>query len=84
MPGPFPQRFLSDEDIETARFYDQKNKAERESIINSSKYKKPSEMQVGDEVLIRNHNKSSKFNLFFFCLIRSSSEMLLIMVENCR
>ena len=72
MPGPFPQRLLSEEDVETARLYDQRNKAERESVINSSKFKKT--------VITTNLLNS----ILFYCLISLSSETFLIMVENFR
>ena len=44
---------------------DQKKKMENESKVNGSKYRKKSHFTIGDNVLIRNYNKSRKFDTLF-------------------
>ena len=48
-----------------ARARDTKLRSIRESYINSSKYKTPSNFNIGDKVLIRNFSKSSKYDPHF-------------------
>jgi hypothetical protein len=48
-----------------AREADQKKKMENESKVNGSKYRKKSHFIIGDNVLIRNYNKSRKFDTLF-------------------
>ena len=52
MTGAFPRKPISDDQIEAARQYDQEVKARREDATNSSKYKKASNLSIGDQVLV--------------------------------
>ena len=61
----FPRISISEDEIKEARARDTKLKSIRESYINSSKYKTPSNFNIGDKVLIRNFNKSSKYDPYF-------------------
>ena len=65
MTGAFPRKPISDDQIEAARQYDQEVKARREDSTNSSKYKKASNLSIGDQVLVRNYNKTSKYHPIF-------------------
>ena len=63
--GVFPSKSVSDAEVEFARAQDQSQKENRENIINSSKYKKYSQIVPGDFVIIRNYNKQTKFQPLF-------------------
>ena len=65
MSGTFPQRVITDDDIEASRRYDKQQKYEKEEQVNSSKYKKQSDISVGDKVLVRNYRRRSKFQPLF-------------------
>ena len=40
-------------------------KESRQNQVNSSKYQKPSQLNIGDTVLLQNYNKTSKFDPTF-------------------
>ena len=61
----FPRRHATDEEMSRAREAEQKKKMENESKVNGSKYRKKSHFIIGDNVLIRNYNKSRKFDTLF-------------------
>ena len=65
MSSVFPRRAVHDDDVEAARHYDKQQKLSREEYINNSKYKQFSNLSVGDQVLVRNYNKKSKFQPIF-------------------
>ena len=71
----FPRVAVSDKQIQVARKQDVESKLERQVDVNSSKYKKRSEVGTGDWVLIRNFNKKSKFDPLFQpkpCMVKQS------------
>jgi hypothetical protein len=51
--------------VEEAREKDKAMKQDRQDQVNASKYKIPSEFQIGDDVMLRNYRKSSKFDPVF-------------------
>ena len=51
--------------MDAARKHDWDAKVERQLVVNNSKYKKRSQVKVGDWVLIRNFTKRSKFDPCF-------------------
>ena len=61
----FPRVLVSDEQVKTAREEDCKLKEERGKQVNSSKYRKKTNVEIGDWVLIRNFDKESKFDPVF-------------------
>ena len=61
----FPRRNVHNDTVENARERDAATKQRRQHTINSSKYRKPSNFQEGDIVLIRNFNKKSKYDPYF-------------------
>ena len=61
----FPRKPSSTEDIEEAREMDQEKKKERERLINSSKYRKSSDIFPGDLVLVRDWARRLKFDPIF-------------------
>ena len=48
-----------------ARKDDASLKESRQNQVNSSKYQKPSQLNIGDTVLLQNYNKTSKFDPTF-------------------
>ena len=61
----FPRRSVPAEQVEEARGKDKAMKQDRQDQVNASKYKIPSEFQIGDDVMLRNYRKSSKFDPVF-------------------
>ena len=61
----FPRRNISDKNIEEAKLLDLQKKRFNQDKINASKYKKISNFKVGDEVLVRNYNRRSKYDPLF-------------------
>ena len=61
----FPRKAVSDDIIQTARHNDSLQKLEYQDRVNSSKYKKYANVSVGDQILIRNYKKRSKFEPLF-------------------
>ena len=65
MSGSFPRKSVTEDMIQTARHHDAKQKLEYQNKMTSSKYKKLSDVSVGDQVLVRNYQKRSKFEPLF-------------------
>ena len=61
----FPRRDVLEQHIHDARVRDAEIKNDRQEKINSGKYRHQSTFQVGDKVLIRNFNKTSKYDPLF-------------------
>ena len=61
----FPRRTLSNKEIMTGKQKDKMLKLQNEELVNSSKYRKKSTFEKGDQVLVRNYNKRSKFDPIF-------------------
>ena len=62
----FPRMDTKDVDLNAARDRDIRFKLEREAKVNASKYKVPQKFEKGDKVLIRNFNKTSKYDPSLF------------------
>ena len=65
MRAEFPRRTASDEEVASARERDKIQKETNEEKVNNSKYRKYSEFQPGELVLLRNFEKTSKFHPVF-------------------
>ena len=61
----FPRREITQQQIDNARTRDAELKDIRQQKINASKYRQESVFRVGDTVLIRNFNKTSKYDPLF-------------------
>ncbi len=61
----FPRRKIREEDVHNARLHDANIKQHRQEAINEGKYRKSSQFEVGDTVLIRNYNRTSKYHPYF-------------------
>ena len=61
----FPRVSASPEDVQKAKNRDRELKEKRDMKVNSSKYRKQTEINVGDRVLIRNFTRKSKFEPLF-------------------
>ena len=60
-----PRKSASQYEVDQARARDQRLKKANEDKVNASKYRKESEFQPGELVLLRNFNKTSKFDPIF-------------------
>ena len=65
MSSVFPKKSVTEDEVKAAREYDRIQKSNKETDINSSKYKKASNLSVGDYVLVRNYKKTAKFQPIF-------------------
>ena len=65
MSGTFPYKPLDEKKIQLGIDKDKENKLQVEQKINSSKFKKKLNLTIGDNVLIRNYKKRSKFDPIF-------------------
>ena len=65
MTSAYPRKSVTEDKIETARRYDEQQKSHHESDVNSSKYKQHANISLGDQVLVRNYNKTQKFQPLF-------------------
>lgn len=63
--GTFPTVTTNDVEIQTARAGDRRAKQIRQDEINVSKFRQNTNIHIGDNVLIRNFNKSRKFDPIF-------------------
>lgn len=85
MCNSFPRRDISYLQVQEARGRDIKRKAERDSSINSSKYRQDTNLAVGDYVLLRNHQKTKKFEPIFlpepFQVINTSKDGRVITIQ---
>ena len=61
----FPRRNILEHQVQEARQRDSVTKHARKEKINSSKYRQKSLFEIGDTVLIRNYNKTSKYDPYF-------------------
>ena len=61
----FPRRSISAKRVEEALTRDKVTKQERQQKINASKYRIPSDFQIGDGVMLRNYKRASKFDPLF-------------------
>ena len=61
----FPRKETSQAEIEEARKLDEENKLSNEGKVNSSKYRKKSNISVGDIVVVRDCSRKSKFDPIF-------------------
>lgn len=61
----FPRRNVTEEDVRKAREADRNKKSDLEEEVNSSKYRKKSNFNIGEKVLVRNYNKAAKFDPVF-------------------
>ena len=61
----FPRRDIPEHNIHEARLRDSAMKLARQEKINSGKYRQESSFRMGDTVLIRNYNKTSKYDPCF-------------------
>ena len=61
----FPRTYATEEDVRRARETDKQKKIDNEEKINSSKYRKKSNFNIGDKVRVRNYQKSRKFDPVF-------------------
>ncbi|CAB3982296.1 hypothetical protein LOTGIDRAFT_156980 [Paramuricea clavata] len=83
----FPRRSVPPEQVEEARGKDKAMKQDRQDQVNASKYKIPSEFQIGDAVMLRNYTKSSKFDPVFLpqhCEIECSDDGQCLTIERKR
>ena len=81
----FPRISISEDDVKEARARDAKVKSIRKSYISSSKYKIPSNFNISDKVLIRNFNKSSKYDPYFQgepCIVKDILQNNLLLERN--
>jgi len=61
----FPRKSVNAKDIKIAMARDLTQKTDNEEKVNSSKYRKLSNLKIGDHVFVRNVNKTSKFDPVF-------------------
>ena len=61
----FPRKNVDPEAVTAARTHDETTKKAREIQINSSKYRRPLKIDIGDSVVLRDFQKSSKFKPIF-------------------
>jgi hypothetical protein len=61
----FPRQSASDEDIAAARARDLSQKKAHQDKVNAGKFRIPSLLNVGDRVLVRNYQKTRKFDPTF-------------------
>ena len=81
----YPRISISEDEVKEARARDTKLRSIRERHINSSKYKTKSNFNIGDKVLIRNFNKSSKYNPYFQskpCIVKDILQNNLLLERN--
>ena len=73
----FPRQIVTEEQVETARDRDRRQKQDHQEKINDSKYRINTKVNVGDSILMRNFKRKSKFEPVFIpepCRIMSISE----------
>ena len=63
--GDFPRQKVSEQDITAAKSRDEQLKKKNELLVNSSKYRKQSQLDIGDIVYVRNFEKRRKFEPIF-------------------
>ena len=65
MTGVFPRKVINEDNVQEAKRLDEYQKSQRETDVNSSKYKKHDVISLGDQVLVRNYTKTRKFHPIF-------------------
>jgi hypothetical protein len=61
----FPRRCATEEEVRKAKETDRNRKAHYENDVNISKYRKKTDFNMGEKVLIRNYRWSAKFDPVF-------------------
>ena len=61
----FPRQMVAEKDITAAKLRDKQLKEKNEVVVNSSKYRKQSHLDIGDLVYVRSFNKQKKFDPVF-------------------
>ena len=61
----FPRRCATEEEVRKAKETDRNRKAHYENDVNISKYRKKTDFNMGEKVLIRNYRRSAKFDPVF-------------------
>ena len=61
----FPRKNITNQEVQAAKQRDLANKLHRQEKLNASKYRTASNFKIGDLVMIRNFEKSSKFDPIF-------------------
>ena len=84
----FPRTQLSNKEVTDARELDNQHKNKRKMEYNSSCRAKASNFQIGDQVLVRNFYKKSKFEPYFlperFCITDTLAGGKIILVQSTR
>ena len=83
-----PRTVLSEQEVRQARDLDTYNKDQRKQQYNASTRVKPSNFQIGDQVLVRNFYKQSKFEPYFlperFIVMDTLADGKIILVQSSR
>ena len=84
----FPRKQLSKKQVAQAREADASNKNKRKMEYNASCRTKQSNFQIGDQVLVRNFHKQSKYEPYFlperFCVTDTLERGKIILVQSTR
>ena len=84
----FPRRSLSDEQVSQARKLDSVSKNIRNAEYNATIHTKPANFKAGDQVLVRNYNKRSKFEPYFlperFLVADTMAQGKIILIQSTR
>jgi transposase InsO family protein len=84
----FPRKCLSEEQISRARQLDTDSKDARKDDYNSSAHTKPANFKIGDQVLVRNFYKRSKFEPYFlperFLVVDTLAQGKILLVQSSR
>ena len=63
--GIFPRKSITEIEVQDARSRDTEEKLKRKEKVNSSKARKESHVTIGDQVMLRNYKRTSKFDPIF-------------------
>ena len=84
----FPRKMVSENQVTEAREHDRAKKSARKTDYNSSRHTKASSFKAGDQVLVRNFHKRSKFEPYFlperFIVADTLAQGKIILVQSCR
>ena len=84
----FPRRPLSEKEISEARQHDRVGKESRKDTYNASIHTKAANFKAGDQVLVRNFYKKTKFEPYFlperFLVIDTLAQGKIILVQSTR
>ena len=61
----FPRKTCTDQEVKAARKRDMERKSVHQQQVNAGKYRIPSQFKIGDQVLVRNYQKTRKFDPTF-------------------